>query len=128
MSRGEIDCVVVGSDRIARNGDVANKIGTFSVAVLAHHHRLPFYVAAPRSTVDLAAASGAEIPIEERPIGEVTHLGASQIAPEGISVRNIAFDVTPSELVSAIVTEVGIAQPPNEETIRSLMERSLRPE
>jgi len=120
MRKGEISCVVVGSDRIARNGDVANKIGTFSVAVLAHHHGIPFYVAAPLSTIDRSMASGAEIPIEERPPREVTHLGTERLAPEGVPVRNPAFDVTPRELVTAIITEAGIAQPPGERTIAGL--------
>jgi methylthioribose-1-phosphate isomerase len=125
MQRGEVTCVVVGSDRIARNGDVANKIGTFSVAVLAHHHGIPFYVAAPRSTIDLAVAHGDGIPIEERPPREVTHLGPTRLAPEGVKVRNIAFDVTPHALVTAIITEVGIARPPSEASIRTLFETTL---
>ncbi len=120
MRRGEITCVVVGSDRIARNGDVANKIGTFSVAVLAHHHGLPFYVAAPRSTIDRATADGSGIPIEERAAREVTHLGETQLAPDGVGVRNPSFDVTPRELVTAVITEVGLARPPCEETIAAL--------
>jgi methylthioribose-1-phosphate isomerase len=123
MAQGKIDCVVVGSDRIAANGDVANKIGTFSVAVLAHSHRIPFYVAAPRSTIDLHLASGREIPIEERPAREVTHVGSYQIAPDGVKVRNMAFDVTPSALVTALITEVGIAQPVNVQTISALFEK-----
>jgi methylthioribose-1-phosphate isomerase len=122
MQRGEVTCVVVGSDRIARNGDVANKIGTFSVAVLARRHGIPFYVAAPRSTIDLKIAEGSAIPIEERPAREVTHVGEQQLAPQGIRVRNIAFDVTPHELVSAIITEAGIAQPPGPATIQALFE------
>jgi methylthioribose-1-phosphate isomerase len=125
MRRGEVSCVVVGSDRIAANGDVANKIGTYSVAVLARANQVPFYVAAPRSTIDLAIPTGAEIPIEERPHREVTHIGEHPIAPDGVKVRNIAFDVTPRELVDAIITEVGIARPPNEGTIRALFERSF---
>ncbi len=125
MQRGEIDCVVVGSDRIARNGDVANKIGTYTVAVLARQHKLPFYVAAPRSTIDLAMPDGKGIPIEERPAREVTHVGETQLVPEGVKVRNIAFDVTPRELVTAIVTEVGIARPPSESTIQRLFDTTL---
>ncbi len=122
IARGEISCCLVGSDRIARNGDVANKIGTYTVAVLAHHHQIPFYVAAPRSTIDLDVASGAEIPIEERSADEVTRIGETRIAPEGVKVRYPAFDVTPAALVAAIVTEVGIARPPSEQTITSLFE------
>ena len=117
MQRGRIDCVVVGADRIAANGDVANKIGTYCHAVLAARHGIPFYVAAPRSTVDLSCPSGAHIPIEERPAREVTHLFDRQIAPSGIRVANPAFDVTPSELVTAIVTERGIARAPYERAL-----------
>lgn len=125
MQQGKIDCVVVGSDRIASNGDVANKIGTFSVAVLAHHHQVPFYVAAPRSTIDLEIRSGKEIPIEERPAREVTHVGETQIVPDGVKVRNMAFDVTPAELVTAIITEVGIAQPPSPQTVAELFKKEF---
>lgn len=107
LSRGEIDCAVTGADRIARNGDAANKIGTRGVACLLHHHQRPFYVAAPWSTVDMSLASGAEIEIEERPAREVTHVFDRQIAPEGVKVRNPAFDVTPAEWISGIVTERG---------------------
>jgi len=110
MQAGEIDKVIVGADRIAANGDTANKIGTYSVAVLSNHHRIPFYVAAPLSTIDMKLDSGDRIPIEERDPSEVTHIGGSLIAPEGVSARNIAFDVTPNELISAIVTEKGIAR------------------
>ncbi len=120
MARGEIDAVVVGSDRIARNGDVANKIGTYSVAVLAKEHGLPFYVAAPVSTFDLACPSGAEIPIEERSPDEVTHHGGRRLAPEGIAVRNPAFDVTPARYVSAIVCERGVARAPFEASLAAL--------
>jgi methylthioribose-1-phosphate isomerase len=120
LAKGEITCVVVGADRIASNGDVANKIGTYTVAVLAARHGAPMYVAAPRSTIDRRIASGAEIPIEERPAREVTHIGATQIVPSGVKVRNQAFDVTPAELVSAIITEVGLARPPCEATIGAL--------
>lgn len=125
MQRGEISCVIVGADRIAANGDVANKIGTYSVAVLAQAHGIPFYVAAPVSTFDLTLASGAEIPIEERAAEEVTHVGGVQIAPEGISVRNPAFDVTPHRFVSAIVTERGVLHPPYSESIRDLVGASV---
>jgi methylthioribose-1-phosphate isomerase len=120
MSRGAIDCVVVGADRIAANGDVANKIGTYQVAVLAKEHGLPFYVAAPWSTVDLAIASGADIPIEERSAEEVTSFGGRRTAPEGIAVRNPAFDVTPARYVTAIITERGVARPPLGEALARL--------
>lgn len=112
MQQGLIDLVVVGADRIAANGDIANKIGTYTVAVLAREHRLPFYVAAPWSTVDLATPTGAGIPIEERTPKEVTHVGATQIAPAGARIRNPSFDVTPHALITAIVTERGVCRPP----------------
>ena len=108
MNQGEIDCVIVGADRIAANGDVANKIGTYTVAVLAREHGIPFYVAAPISTIDLNIADGAGIPIEERSVREVTHVGEQRLAPECITVRNPAFDVTPARLVGAIITERGV--------------------
>ncbi|MCK5799825.1 MAG: S-methyl-5-thioribose-1-phosphate isomerase, partial [Deltaproteobacteria bacterium] len=117
---GSINCCVVGADRIARNGDVANKIGTYMVAVLAARHQIPFYVAAPLSTLDLNTETGDAIPIEERPAREVTHIGDTPIAPEGVPVRNIAFDVTPADLVTAIITERGIATPPYEESLAHL--------
>jgi methylthioribose-1-phosphate isomerase len=110
MSKGAIDAVIVGADRIAANGDVANKIGTYTVAVLAREHNIPFYVAAPTSTIDLQIADGSQIPIEERNIREVTHLGDQQLAPTDIAVFNPAFDVTPARLVSAIITEHGVAR------------------
>jgi methylthioribose-1-phosphate isomerase len=110
MSRGEVDCVIVGADRIAANGDTANKIGTYSVAVLAREHNIPFYVAAPTSTIDLDMEDGSLIPIEERDSREVTHCGGHRIAPEGVVVRNPAFDVTPARYIAAIITENGIAQ------------------
>ncbi len=110
MSLGEIDCVIVGADRIAANGDTANKIGTYTVAVLAKEHNIPFYVAAPLSTVDLAIADGSQIPIEERDIREVTHCGDKQLVPTGVAVRNPAFDVTPARLVTAIITELGVVK------------------
>jgi methylthioribose-1-phosphate isomerase len=110
MSRGEITCCVVGADRIAANGDTANKIGTFTVAVLAKEHGIPFYVAAPVSTLDLSLSDGSQIPIEERPITEVTHIRGLPIAPEGIKVRNPAFDVTPARYITAIITENGVAR------------------
>ena len=112
MGRGQVDVVVVGADRIARNGDVANKIGTYSVALLARAHGIPFYVAAPISTLDLSLADGSQIPIEERAPDEVTHHGGRRLAPEGVRVVNPAFDVTPASCVDAIITERGIAQPP----------------
>lgn len=119
LHRGEVDLVVVGADRIAANGDVANKIGTYSVAVLAKENGVPFYVAAPRSTIDLACPDGDSIPIEEREAGEVTAPFGRAIAPEGVRVRNPAFDVTPARYVTAIVTEVGVLRPPYEEALRA---------
>jgi len=112
MARGEVDAVVVGADRIAANGDVANKIGTYTVAVLARENALPFYVAAPVSTIDVATPSGDAIPIEERAAEEITHHGGRRMAPEGVAVRNPAFDVTPHRYVTAIITEKGIARAP----------------
>ncbi len=120
MKQGQVDCVVVGADRIAANGDVANKIGTYSVAVLAKEHKIPFYVAAPLSTVDLNVPNGDEIPIEQRSPREVTHLGESAIAPQGVPAENPAFDVTPHRYVAAIVTEAGVARPPFVEILRIL--------
>lgn len=118
MQKGEIQKVVVGADRVAANGDAANKIGTYSVAVLADYHKIPFYVAAPLSTVDLDTPDGSGIPIEERDPREVTHLCGTPIAPEGVNVRNIAFDVTPHYLIAGIVTEWGTARDPYEEAFR----------
>lgn len=120
MRSGEVDCCVVGADRIAANGDVANKIGTYMVAVLAHRHGIPFYVAAPRSTIDLSMSDGSQIPIEERDTREVTHVGEQRIAPEEITVRNLGFDVTPAELISGIITEMGIARPPYKASLAQL--------
>ncbi|MFC2039428.1 S-methyl-5-thioribose-1-phosphate isomerase [Chloroflexota bacterium] len=114
LSRRRIDCVIVGADRIASNGDVANKIGTYSIAVLARENGVPFYVAAPTSTIDLTLPSGEEIPIEERSPEEITHIGALPIAPEGVKAANPAFDITFHDYVSAIVTERGIAREPYE--------------
>lgn len=114
MARGEITSVIVGADRIARNGDVVNKIGTYTVAILAREHQIPFYVAAPVSTFDLSAQSGASITIEERHESEVTHLGGVRVAPPGVDVRNPAFDITPHRYVTAIVCERGIARAPFE--------------
>ncbi len=110
MSKGEIDCVIVGADRIAANGDVANKIGTYTVAVLAKEHQIPFYVAAPISTIDLSLADGSQIPIEERDGREITHIKDYQLAPSGINTCNPAFDVTPNRLVTAIITENGVVK------------------
>jgi methylthioribose-1-phosphate isomerase len=118
LKSGRIGCVIVGADRIAANGDVANKIGTYSVAVLAKENSVPFYVAAPVSTLDLTLASGDEIPIEERAAREVTHVQGVHLAPEGIQVANPAFDVTPSRYVSAIITERGVARAPYEKSLR----------
>ncbi|HEV8474026.1 MAG TPA: S-methyl-5-thioribose-1-phosphate isomerase [Methylomirabilota bacterium] len=112
MARGEVDLVITGADRIAANGDTANKIGTYALAVLARHHGVPFYVAAPFSTIDPALASGAEIPIEERDAAEVRRVGRQPTAPEASPVYNPAFDVTPAELIAAIVTERGVLRPP----------------
>ncbi len=112
MKEGLIDCVIVGADRIAANGDTANKIGTYSVAVLAKEHNIPFYVAAPLSTFDFALASGEQIPIEERSADEVTHIAGRRIAPAGVRVFNPAFDVTPHKYIAALITEKGIVYPP----------------
>jgi methylthioribose-1-phosphate isomerase len=123
MAQGKIDMVVVGSDRIAANGDVANKIGTYSVAVLANEHRIPFYAVAPTSTFDLTLSSGDQIPIEQRDPAEVTHIQGIRIAPEGIQVVNPAFDVTPNRYVTAIVCESGVARAPYVEQLRRLAEK-----
>jgi methylthioribose-1-phosphate isomerase len=120
MARGDVDRVLVGADRIARNGDVANKIGTYTLAVLARAHEIPFVVAAPLSTIDLETPDGRSIPIEERPAAEVTHLGGIRLAPDGVRVANPAFDITPHHLVSAIVTEAGVATPPYADTLPGL--------
>jgi methylthioribose-1-phosphate isomerase len=117
MRQGKVDCVIVGADRIASNGDTANKIGTYSLAVLAKHHRIPFYVAAPFSTIDMKLISGAQIPIEQRETIEMTHIDGVRIAPEGVSVLNPAFDITPGELITALITESGVIQPPYHETL-----------
>jgi methylthioribose-1-phosphate isomerase len=122
MRLGQVDLVVVGADRIAANGDVANKIGTYSVAVLAKEHGIPFYVAAPLSTVDLNTPDGSGIPIEERSEREVTHIGTSRMTPDGAHVRNPAFDVTPAKYVTAIITERGIARAPYAESLPGLFE------
>ena len=122
MATGQVDAVVVGADRIAGNGDVANKIGTYTLAVLAKENGLPFYVAAPVSSFDLRTPSGAAIPIEERPPEEVTHHAGRRLAPEGVSVRNPAFDVTPNRFVTAIVCERGVARAPYSDSLRLLAE------
>jgi methylthioribose-1-phosphate isomerase len=121
MREGRVQGVVTGADRIAANGDAANKIGTYGVAVLASAHRIPFYVAAPSSTFDLSLASGAEIPIEQRDPREVTHGFGRQTAPEGVAVYNPAFDVTPAELIAAIICERGVIRPVNRETIATML-------
>lgn len=121
MSRGEIDAVVVGTDRVAANGDVANKIGTYMVAVLAQRHGIPFYVACPLSTIDLTIPDGAAIPIEERAAAEVTGFRDCQWAASGVRVRNPAFDVTPAELVSALITEMGVVRQPSQKNIAALL-------
>ena len=120
MSRGVVDRVLVGADRIARNGDVANKIGTYTLAVLARAHEIPFLVAAPLSTIDLETPDGSSIPIEERPASEVTHVGGVHVAPDAVRVANPAFDITPHRLITAIVTEAGVAPPPYAETLLAL--------
>src|SRR5580698_6433549 len=112
LSSGRVDCVIVGTDRTAANGDVANKIGTYPVAVLARRHKVPFYVAAPLSSIDLDCASGAQIPIEQRAAKEISEFAGKQVTPKGVAVFNPAFDVTPAELVTAIITERGVAYPP----------------
>jgi len=123
MRRGEIDVVVVGADRIAANGDVANKIGTYTVAMLAQAHGVPFYVAAPLSTIDLDTPDGDRIPIEQRDAREITHLGATRLAPEGAAIWNPAFDVTPAALIAGIITERGIARPPFADSLPLLFGR-----
>lgn len=123
MKQGDVDCVIVGADRIASNGDVANKIGTYSIAVLAKENGIPFYVAAPISTLDLSLASGDEIPIEERRSEEVSQVGGVQLAPAGIFIANPAFDVTPNRYVTAIITERGVARADYRESLRALVSK-----
>ena len=123
MARGAIDCVVVGADRIAANGDTANKIGTYMHAVVAARHGIPFYIAAPTTTVDLACPDGSRIPIEERSPDEVTHFAGQRIAPVGVKVANPAFDVTPAELIAAIITETGVAKRPYRQELHRLVGR-----
>jgi methylthioribose-1-phosphate isomerase len=120
MSKGEVDVIVVGADRIAANGDVANKIGTYALAVLAKRHGIPFYVAAPLSTFDPKIPDGSHIPIEERPAGEVTGYRGARWAAEGVAVRNPAFDVTPAELITGIICEKGVVLAPNREKLKAL--------
>jgi len=122
MKQGKIGAIVVGADRIAANGDVANKIGTYTVAVLAKEHGIPFYVAAPFSTIDMDTPDGSKIPIEQRNAREVTHIGGRQMVPDGVGVENPAFDVTPAKYVTAIVTERGIARAPYEESLAKFAE------
>jgi methylthioribose-1-phosphate isomerase len=124
MSQDKIAAIVVGADRIAANGDVANKIGTYTVAVLAKEHGIPFYVAAPFSTVDLDTPDGSKIPIEQRNPKEVTHISGTQMVPEGVQVENPAFDVTPARYVTAIITEHGIARAPYGESLKGLAEET----
>src|SRR5262250_1336418 len=120
MKQGKVGAIVVGADRIAANDDVANKIGTYTVAVLAKEHGIPFYVAAPTSTVDLACRDGSGIPIEQRNGKEVTHIAGKQMVPDGVEVENPAFDVTPAKYVAAIITEKGVAHAPYEDSLRRL--------
>jgi methylthioribose-1-phosphate isomerase len=120
MKQGLIQAVVVGADRIAANGDVANKIGTYSVAIVAKEHGIPFYVAAPWSTIDMATATGDQIPIEERPAIEVTHHGGKQLTPNGVGIRNPAFDVTPAKYIAGIVTERGVLRAPYAESLQAM--------
>ena len=122
MKNGQVDAVVVGADRIAANGDTANKIGTYMVAVLAKQHNIPFYVAAPLTTLDLTLASGEQIPIEERDPTEITHIREQRLAPEGVEVQNPAFDVTPNELITAIITDKGVAEAPFEVSLKKLVD------
>ncbi|MDQ0090906.1 methylthioribose-1-phosphate isomerase [Paenibacillus anaericanus] len=120
MQQGKVDAVIVGCDRIAANGDTANKIGTYGLAVLAQKHNIPFYVASPLSTIDMETSTGAEIPIEERSATEITHSFGKQTAPDGVKVFNPAFDVTPNDLITAIITEKGIIQAPYSENLKTL--------
>jgi methylthioribose-1-phosphate isomerase len=120
MRQGLIDLVVVGADRIAANGDTANKIGTYSVAVLAREHQIPFYIAAPLSTIDLATSDGNGIPIEERPSVEVSTIGGTTVTPEGAKIRNPAFDVTPHQYIAGIITERGVCHAPFSESLQRL--------
>src|SRR5277367_1665150 len=125
MLRGKIQAVIVGADRIAANGDVANKIGTYGVAILAREHGIPFFVAAPWSTIDLETATGVDIPIEERPAIEVTHHAGKQLTPNGVGVENPAFDVTPARYVTAIITDRGVLKAPYNESIRAMAQQTV---
>jgi methylthioribose-1-phosphate isomerase len=122
MRQGKINACIVGADRIAANGDVANKIGTYQVALMAHYHKIPFYVAAPVSTIDPRILTGADIPIEERDPKEVTHIDSIQVTPNFVDIINPAFDVTPAEFITAIITDRGVAEPPFTATIHKLLE------
>src|ERR1700723_2504947 len=124
MSKGRIQAVIVGADRIAANGDVANKIGTYGVSILAREHGIPFYVAAPWSTLDLQTATGASIPIEQRDAREVTHSNGKQMTPTGVAIENPAFDVTPAKYVTAIITERGVLRAPYNESIRTMAQQT----
>lgn len=124
LRRGGVSCVIVGTDRTAANGDVANKIGTYPLAVMAKRHHVPFYVAAPLSSIDLDCASGDEIPIEERSPAELTHVGGRQVTPKGVGIFNPAFDVTPANLVTAIITERGVAYPPYSRSLAALKRKA----
>jgi methylthioribose-1-phosphate isomerase len=124
MAAGKVSLVIVGADRITASGDVANKIGTYGLAVLAKHHAVPFYVAAPSSTVDLALLSGADIPIEVRPAAEVLFVQGKSIAPKGTRALHLGFDVTPHSLVSAIITEKGVARAPYDINLPALLQRA----
>jgi methylthioribose-1-phosphate isomerase len=126
MKQGKIGAIVVGADRIAANGDVANKIGTYTVAVLAKETGIPFYVAAPISTIDLACPNGDRIPIEQRNPREVTHIAGKQMVPDGVSIENPAFDVTPAKYVAAIITERGIAREPYGESLSRMAGAEVR--
>jgi methylthioribose-1-phosphate isomerase len=126
FQQGAFDAVIVGADRIAANGDTANKIGTYTVAVLAQAHGVPFYVAAPLSTIDRSAPNGAAIPIEERSAEEVVEVFGARVAPEGINVRHPAFDVTPARLITAIITDRGVLRAPYEEAIRNVFAEERR--
>ncbi len=126
MRRGDVDCIIVGADRIVANGDVANKIGTYSLAVLARAHNIPFYVAAPTSTIDLNLQHGDNIPIEQRAADEVTHLAGERIAPEGVHAAHPAFDITPNELVTAIITEHGVIKPPYRDQLEQVVRMANR--
>jgi methylthioribose-1-phosphate isomerase len=126
MSKGRIQAVIVGADRIAANGDTANKIGTYSVSILAKEHGIPFYVAAPFNTIDLATSHGSLIPIEQRNPREVTHSNGKQMTPDGVGIENPAFDVTPAKYISAIITERGVLRAPYTDSIRAMAADSER--